>query len=35
MYYVTKQLLIVFLKYMQTEMQKSDVLTGIEDKSLI
>lgn len=35
MYYVTKQMLIVFLTYIQTEMQKYDVLTGIEDKSLM
>lgn len=31
MYYVTKQMLRVFLQYMKTEMQKHDVLTGIED----
>ena len=34
MYFVTKQLLIVFLKYIQTEMEKCDVFTDIEDKYL-
>lgn len=31
MYYVTKQMLIVFLQHMKTEVQKHDVLTDIED----